>query len=131
MGFCLHFIKAMLAASRLTTNLIPIIAEDGFRFPQAAMMDSVRDEAPKLFEACGLSRELPGDIIVKLIENLFKEIAIVFSPQNYSSTEELLNVKADDCAYRLFSGKLQRLPDYEKFEGFAQAQTIEVGKKVH
>merc|ERR1719335_1198065 len=49
------------------------------------------------------------DAILTLIQDVFKEIAIVFAPQDYSSTEALLNVKAKDIAGRLLGKSLQNL----------------------
>lgn len=53
--------------------------------------------------------EIGADSIIELVKMIFKEIAIVFTPQDYSSTEALLQIKAAACADRLLNGKLQRL----------------------
>mmetsp|Transcript_92658 Transcript_92658/g.281348 ORF Transcript_92658/g.281348 Transcript_92658/m.281348 type:complete len:317 (-) Transcript_92658:36-986(-) len=101
------FIRAMMAAASQNARIIPIISEDGFRFPSKAMLEEIRSTAP---EFLGRNKiELDPDSLVFLIQDMFKEIAIVFAPQDYSSTEDLLATKAADCADRLLNGKLQRL----------------------
>jgi len=47
--------------------------------------------------------------MLDLIKDLFKEIAVLFDPQEYSSTEEILRVRAKEIFERLTKGKLQTL----------------------
>lgn len=52
---------------------------------------------------------LPAKALPALVQGMFKEIAVVFQPQNYSTTERILLVKAIEVAERLRSTKLHRL----------------------
>ncbi|CAL1154801.1 unnamed protein product [Cladocopium goreaui] len=49
------------------------------------------------------------------VEAVFQEIAVVFSPQNYSSTQEDLDLRAKQVAWRINSGSLKSL--YQKISG--------------
>eukprot|EP00913_Durusdinium_trenchii_P025622 g24049.t1 len=70
-----------------TCSLLPIIAEDGFRFPSDSFYDQLVAN-PEL-------QDLDLDTY---------EIAVVFSPQNYSSTAEDLELRASQVAWRLQNG---------------------------
>merc|ERR1712032_1364880 len=88
-------------------RFVPIIAEDAFRFPTATMLEEIRAGLATKLKPYGV-QESP-DEIVNAINNVFKEIAIVFSPQDYSSNEALLEVKAVAIGQRLNSTSLQKL----------------------
>merc|ERR1719440_1396950 len=104
-----QFLSTMIQAARLNTTHIPIIAEDSFRFPSKDMLDDLKDAAPKLLANAGSTKDVEPGQIIELIKDMFKEIAVVFAPQDYSSTETLLNVKAQNIAQWLLGSKLQIL----------------------
>jgi len=81
--------------------ILPIIAEDGFRFPSQAFYDD-------LVANQQLSK-LDLDTYVRIIQAVFQEIAVVFSPQNYSSTQEDLDLRSKQVTWRLQSGALKPL----------------------
>ena len=84
--------------------VLPIIAEDGFRFPSPSYYEEIK----------GLHQleMLDLRIYIKAIKAVFQEIAVVFSPQNYSSTQEDLDLRAKQVAWRINSGSLKSL--YQK-----------------
>jgi len=82
-------------------SILPIIAEDGFRFPSQAYYDDLVQN-PQL-------ADLDLEQYVRIIKAVFQEIAVVFSPQNYSSTQEDLELRAKQVAWRLQSGALKSL----------------------
>jgi hypothetical protein len=98
-----QYIAAMLQAAEKRTRHCPIIAEDGFRFPSEAMFKDLREYLPNVLPELNLSA------FAKLVKDMFREIAVVFAPQDYSSDVRLLNVKAKEVAERLMKGQLQQL----------------------
>merc|ERR1712066_567507 len=102
-----YYIKVMISIAERKSQFIPIIAEDGFRFPDRAMLQNIEKDAPTALAPYGIC--LNPKTIVELINNLFMEIAVVFSPQDYSSNEALLKTKARDIADRVNNDKLQKL----------------------
>lgn len=84
--------------------VLPIIAEDGFRFPSPSYYEEI-SSMPQL-------EMLDLKIYIKAIKAVFQEIAVVFSPQNYSSTQEDLDLRAKQVAWRINSGSLKSL--YQK-----------------
>jgi len=100
-----HFIRLLLKT--VGKKYIPIIAEDGFRFPAQAMLDDIRATAATKLLPYGVDAD-PGEI-VNVIANVFKEIAVVFSPQDYSSNDQLLKTKAKAITARLSNSKLKVL----------------------
>jgi hypothetical protein len=102
------FMHTLILAGELRTCFIPIISEDGFRFPTDSMVSELMPAMPALLQKIG--SKLETQAVITLIRDVFKEIAVVFAPQDYSSTELLLNVKAKDVVTRLTnSSRLQRL----------------------
>eukprot|EP00439_Symbiodinium_sp_Y106_P032155 s4992_g3.t2 len=79
--------------------ILPIIAEDGFRFPTQSFYDDLSSYSQ--LEKVDLRT------YVRVIKTVFQEIAVVFSPQNYSSTQEDLELRAKQVAWRLQSGALK------------------------
>eukprot|EP00931_Biecheleriopsis_adriatica_P044683 TRINITY_DN25583_c0_g1_i1.p1 TRINITY_DN25583_c0_g1~~TRINITY_DN25583_c0_g1_i1.p1 ORF type:complete len:569 (+),score=66.70 TRINITY_DN25583_c0_g1_i1:204-1709(+) len=75
------FVKAMLQAARMESMVLPIIAQDGFRFPGKAFLEEFEKRASSTLAPHGIL-EAP-ELLAQLIASLFKEIAIVFSPQDY------------------------------------------------
>jgi len=103
-----QFIASMIQAAKFQTSFVPIIAEDGFRFPSKAMLEELRFTLPSALITIGST--LRVDAVLELIQALFKEIGIVFAPQGFSSsTEGLLRIKAKDVAGRLLDKNLQKL----------------------
>jgi len=79
--------------------ILPIIAEDGFRFPTQSFYGDLSSYSQ--LEKVDLRT------YVRVIKTVFQEIAVVFSPQNYSSTQEDLELRAKQVAWRLQSGALK------------------------
>merc|ERR1711879_1133496 len=104
------------------SKFIPIIAEDGFRFPDKTMLANIEKEAPAILVPYGIS--LDPKTIADLIANLFMEIAVVFLPQDYSSNESLLKTKARDIADRVNNDKLQKLGAKIALQGPAESKTL-------
>jgi len=102
-----YYIKVMISIAERKSQFIPIIAEDGFRFPDKTMLQNIEKDAPTALGPYGICMD--PKTIVELINNLFMEIAVVFSPQDYSSNESLLKTKAHDIADRVNNDKLQKL----------------------
>jgi len=101
------FVKLMLAAEKMGVRYIPIIAEDAFRFPRADMLKEIEAAAPTIFKPYGI-KDAPEHISAT-VAALFKEIAVVFSPQDYSSNDGLLKVKAQAIVARVKGGSLRKL----------------------
>merc|ERR1712187_204937 len=93
-GFFLQrgVMEAILAAGELNTAFVPLLAEERFRFPGLTFRDDHREIA----KAVSDDREL----VLDLAENIFKEIAVVFQPEHYSSTEMILATKAHEIFTR-------------------------------
>jgi len=90
----------LLQVSRIEAcSILPIIAEDGFRFPTQSFYDDLTASSP--LEKGELQT------YIRIIKAVFQEIAVVFSPQNYSSTQEDLDLRAKQVAWRLQSGALK------------------------
>merc|ERR1711879_647789 len=117
-----YYIKVMISIAERHSKFIPIIAEDGFRFPDKTMLQNIEKDAPAALVPYGIS--LDPKTIAELISNLFMEIAVVFSPQDYSSNESLLKTKARDIADRVNNDKLQKLG--AKIEGLQGGQAVQV-----
>lgn len=98
--------------------VLPIIAEDGFRFPAQTFYDDL-DKISQL-ETVDLKT------YKKCIKAIFQEIAVVFSPQNYSSTAEDLDLRAKQVAWRLNSGQLKSL--FQKVQSKDDDEIIENGE---
>jgi len=101
------FVTYLLKVADLNSKFIPIISEDGFRFPAKAMLDEIRDSASTKLRPYGVTAD--PDTIVRVISNIFKDIAVVFSPADYSSDAALLTVKAKAIIDRVTGPKIQRL----------------------
>jgi len=87
------------SAGESACSILPIIAEDGFRFPTQSFYDDLTASSP--LEKGELQT------YIRIIKAVFQEIAVVFSPQNYSSTQEDLDLRAKQVAWRLQSGALK------------------------
>jgi hypothetical protein len=91
------YLRTMVQAAKIHARWIPVISEDGFRFPSASMLQELEETLLKLIPA--ESKLIVT--VVQLIQQIFKEIAIVFSPPDYSATEALLRTQARRIADRL------------------------------
>jgi hypothetical protein len=100
-----QFVRNLKGAAETGVQYIPIIAEDGFRFPTEDLLQELRERLPPILKQNNC--DVPVELMLIIIQDLFKEIAIVFSPQDYSATEQLLLLKAKDIATRLLSNGLQ------------------------
>lgn len=107
------FVKTLLVAEKKHVRFLPIIAEDAFRFPSRTMLKEIEVATPQLFAPNGITAT--PQFITTTVAHLFKEIAVVFSPQDYSSNEALLNVKVRAVVGRVSGGFLQRL-DVQPFQ---------------
>merc|ERR1711879_1101993 len=83
-----YFVKSLLDVAYMKSKFIPIIVEDGFRFPSEQLLKQIRATATTKFPFFGV-KENPNTICA-VIKNAFKEIAVVFAPADYSSNESLL-----------------------------------------
>jgi len=97
----------LLEASQLPDcGLIPVIAEDNFLVPSPVMYAELRQEI-------AMDEEV-FEHYCRVIKAIFQEIAVVFVPQNYSSTHEDLQLRASQAAMRLQAGLR---PLSQKLEG--------------
>ena len=84
----------LLQTSQLPScGLIPVIAEDNFLVPSPSLYEELHSTS--LLDQHEFQRYC---IVIKA---LFQEIAVVFVPQNYSSTHEDLLLRANQAAARL------------------------------
>jgi hypothetical protein len=120
-----QFLNCLITAAELGARNVPIIAEDGFRFPSGAMLESLKKTLPTLTDLQRINEgAVDVDQLLGVIESIFAEIAIVFAPQDYSSSEALLQVKAKNVAQRLTSSEVKTLKLNEKKTKSKDAQTI-------
>jgi len=101
------YIRALCAQAEMQVRHIPIISEDGFRFPAGSMITELEGVMPGIMIQLRLNYHTA--VVIQIIRDIFREIAVVFAPQDYSSNEKLLGVKSKDVATRIQGGKLQQL----------------------
>jgi hypothetical protein len=87
------FIRTLICVAQHKARYLPILADESFRFPTTEfltenkeMLNGITDKHQELDE---------------LIAKVFMQIAIVFQPEHYSSTENLLLLKASQVAMRI------------------------------
>jgi len=102
-----NYMRQMLGAGRLRVKTVPIICEDGFRFPSGKLLDDITEIAPRILAAGGV--EVAGATLAALVKQLFIEIAIVFAPADFTSTHTLLTAKTEEIAARLRRGSSNML----------------------
>lgn len=96
----------MLQACKISgCCMIPVISEDGFEIPSESSLNELATNN-------SMAEEDVGQFILS-IRALFQEIAVVFVPQNYSSTHEDLELRAKQAAMRL-TAKMQPLAEKMK-----------------
>ena len=91
----------------METRHIPIITEDGFRFPSKPVLEELKGGLLTIIQKSGMNTD--ADALVSLVQDVFKEIALVFAPQDYSFSDSLLKVKSGEVSKRLMGTKLQKL----------------------
>jgi len=82
----------MMAAERGACQL-PIISEEHFRFP---LPESAQKHEKAVTAVCSHPESL-----LAIIVDIFKAIAVVFQPEEYSSTDQVLQAKALEITKRL------------------------------
>ncbi|CAE8690050.1 unnamed protein product [Polarella glacialis] len=100
--------RVLVSSAARSLTVLPIIAEDGFRFPTKDFYDEVLATAG--------TTSMPGNPshLVAVVKQVFQEIAVGFNPQAYSASVQDLEVKAKTIAFRLLGGRLRpmSLEDY-------------------
>ncbi|CAE8680241.1 unnamed protein product [Polarella glacialis] len=101
--------RVLVSSAARSLTVLPIIAEDGFRFPTKDFYDEV------LATAETSSMPVQPSHLAAVIKQVFQEIAVGFNPQGYSASVQDLEVKARTIAFRLLGGKLRpmSLQDYQ------------------
>ena len=102
-----HMLRVLMFAGTRHAKYVPILASDAFRFPSKDFLEENR----QAFEAMNLHAD--ADAIAKIVADVFKSIAVVFEPQAYSSTEEVLAAKADAIAERCTKQSLLKELSFE------------------
>jgi len=93
-----------MAAIKASGAVLPVLTDENFRFPTADLSD------PKsaVMTAVGKFGN-KSDVLVDIINQCFQEIAIVFQPQLYSTTEAVIAAKAQEVTRRLMKTDRNRL----------------------
>jgi len=98
------FLLTLWAGSELQVKSLPILADESFRFPGADFFKN------NVSAASGISAVVDTSVMMQLVSDLFKAIAVVFQPEQYSATEEVLEAKTIQIAQRMANtGILQSL----------------------
>ena len=86
-----HVQRWILQVARLPKlSLIPVIAEEGFVIPNGKQDATMEAHDLELYALA--------------LKAVFQEIAVVFVPQNYASTQKDLELRASQAAMRLTKG---------------------------
>merc|ERR1712083_895385 len=88
-----HLITALVHAAKLRCQYVPILAEESFRFPTNEWFQELRQATISLISQ--------PEVLIMIIKSIFKAIAIVFMPAEYSCTARILDTKAHEVMYRL------------------------------
>lgn len=96
-----YVLQSLLIAGRSGCSSVPILSDDKFRFPTREYLEEIRSSIASL---CDEAEEC-----LQLIIDIFTEIAVVFQPAHYSSTEAILVTKAEEVAARIFRPEKRRL----------------------
>ncbi|CAE8711814.1 unnamed protein product [Polarella glacialis] len=101
--------SVLVSSAARSLTVLPIIAEDSFRFPTKDFYDEV------LATAGTTSMSAKPSHLATVIKQVFQEIAVGFNPQGYSASIQDLEVRAKTIAFRLLGGKLRpmSLEDYQ------------------
>eukprot|EP00933_Yihiella_yeosuensis_P033276 TRINITY_DN27009_c0_g1_i1.p1 TRINITY_DN27009_c0_g1~~TRINITY_DN27009_c0_g1_i1.p1 ORF type:complete len:521 (-),score=89.25 TRINITY_DN27009_c0_g1_i1:85-1479(-) len=95
-------LQALMEGAKRGVKQVPILADENFRFPSEAFL---KDHEPI---AKSVTKDDPAALL-QVIKDVFKEIAIVFQPELYSTTAEILTTKAVEVHQRLRSTNLGKL----------------------
>ena len=92
-----HVLQGLLTVGRLECMYVPILAEENFRFPAKSFKD----------DHCNVAKSVSDDPehLLTLAVDIFTEIAVVFEPEKYSSTEQILATKALEIYERCQGGQ--------------------------
>eukprot|EP00930_Biecheleria_cincta_P022678 TRINITY_DN16531_c0_g1_i1.p1 TRINITY_DN16531_c0_g1~~TRINITY_DN16531_c0_g1_i1.p1 ORF type:complete len:1023 (+),score=128.73 TRINITY_DN16531_c0_g1_i1:127-3069(+) len=112
----LTFLNQLIRAEELDALPLPILSSETFRFPTGRFLQEHRPLAARLSE--------DPDAVLALIESVFRSIAVVFQPEHYSSTDQLLATKATEIYQRL-ANPTQRRP----VTGTGTASLSDLGKR--
>lgn len=82
-------------------QVVPILADEKFRFPSPEFLDELKPIADKVAAQAQTDANTP----LTVVRDIFSEIAIVFQPEQYSSTEAVLRTKAQELVERLRNSK--------------------------
>jgi len=82
-----------------------IITED--RFPSKPVLEELKGALLTIIQKSCMNTD--ADALVSLVQDVSKEIALVFAPQDYSFSDSLLKVKSGEVSKRLMGTKLQKL----------------------
>ena len=88
-------------AGDVEMKVIPILADERFRFPTAVCLQELRvivAKATSLVDSCTF---IDVDMALKAVSEIFIEIAIFFQPDHITSTEAVLQTKARELFDRL------------------------------
>eukprot|EP00746_Dinoflagellata_sp_MGD_P121791 gnl/MRDRNA2_/MRDRNA2_568645_c0_seq1.p1 gnl/MRDRNA2_/MRDRNA2_568645_c0~~gnl/MRDRNA2_/MRDRNA2_568645_c0_seq1.p1 ORF type:complete len:185 (+),score=23.28 gnl/MRDRNA2_/MRDRNA2_568645_c0_seq1:3-557(+) len=100
----LNVLEALLVAAEVQPTFLPILTDESFRFPTEDNVSGPPLVALEKFHDCRIRKKL-----LKIIRKCFREIAIVFQPQLYSSTETIIATKAVEISTRLLKSNRSRI----------------------
>ena len=89
------FLRALISAAQIEAQYLPILAEESFRFPTKEFIEENDATIAHLTDQ--------HEALLTLILSVFKSIAVVFQPEQYSSTDEILEVKALQICERMLN----------------------------
>jgi len=98
--------KVLVSSAARRLKVLPVIAEDGFRFPTQDFYDEVLTKCWRR----SAGDEAPAKLsqFAAVIKQVFQEIPVDFKLQGgYSASAQDLEVKAKTIAFRLLGGKLR------------------------
>lgn len=89
--------KRIMQASENESYILPIVAEDAFRFPTSEFWDDMRKEGPTLMDQIGKDYDI--EQLIEVIKGIFSEIAVAFHACDNSAAD--LKVRAGTVARRI------------------------------
>jgi len=97
-----HVFRALVVASEAEADFLPVVSEPSFRFPTSAFYKTLRDavwQSESSVGAAASSSSIGGSSeIVRIVIEIFKEIAIEVNPQDH---ENVLGLRIGILASRL------------------------------
>jgi len=91
-------VRQILQASENECYMLPIVAEDAFRFPTQDFWDEVRKDFPTLMADVGRD-DVDCEMLIAVIQGIFSEIAVAFHACDNSAAD--LKVRAATVARRI------------------------------